>query len=140
MITFSLRETDGKNLLIGEDTRTGVIAGQFIGNTPMDFIKKSMEERFEYEFQKSLPPEKRDICNKSTDFNCPFCLKNTKVSRRYIRTEVFFVLPSIDLYINHCHECSNDFSDEDLDEKILTIKEENRYNLQFEKAHEMQKM
>jgi DNA-directed RNA polymerase subunit RPC12/RpoP len=92
-----------------------------------DFAK--ILAKAEYEYQMSLPPEKR-AKKQSSDFACPYCKTKTKptVIKKVI-TECFFILFKKSYLVNiyKCVKCESEFTEEDLIVEKKKV-DKNNYN------------
>ena len=126
-----------------KDDRTGI---SYAMSTTPEFRDHSLSElkkKMDFDYIESLPVEKRvELKKTSTDFNCPFCLKITKVSSRKEKIiSGFFIFMNTTLIdIFKCSECNNEFREEELLSKKKSISEQNSVIEGFEKWKEDKKL
>lgn len=129
--------TIAKTIIEVNDPRTGKrYVSQATGfKEHDDRILSEMNDLMEYDYQMSLPPEKRAIANQPTDFKCPYCkTKKEPLVRKQKMTAGFLFVHSwmIDVYI--CADCSREFTSNELTKEKHMVIDNNFIALQVERV------
>jgi rubredoxin len=101
---------------------------------------KYLQEKIEDDYQQTLPPEQRSVCNELEHFYCPFC-KTTE--KDIVKVKLFpvvhgsrFSISTKVIDTHKCHNCGNEFTQEKLQDSKKEVKMTNLLNLEWEKLND----